>query len=209
MLKLDSNIIARIQQSEILVIGCSAGGFHLVFELILQLPENFLMPVVVVIHRGKKYKTSIERLLDHKANVSVKIADDKEILKKGCVYFAPSDYHLLLEPEGAFTLDYSEPVMYCRPSIDITFQSVADVWGNKVIAILLSGANADGAEGLATIKRNGGMIVVQNPDSAEVRTMPEAAINKSQPDFILNNDTLIEFVTQIGIIKSGLALPGK
>jgi two-component system, chemotaxis family, protein-glutamate methylesterase/glutaminase len=184
-----------------LLVGCSAGGFNLVFDLILRLPKDFSMSVVIVIHRGRKYKSSIEALLNSKAKVTVKIPDDKEVMEKGHVYFAPSDYHLLLEPEGLFTLDYSEPVLFCRPSIDITFQSVADVWGEKVVAILLSGANSDGADGISYVKRNKGIVVVQDPECAEVRTMPEAAISRCQADFILKDDEIFEFIDQVSQIK--------
>src|SRR5690606_5939006 len=112
-----------------------------------KLPKNFPLPVVVVIHRSRKHRSSIEELLNSKSKVKVKVAEDKDQLKKGTVYFAPSDYHLLVEPDGSISLDSSEPVLYSRPSIDVTFESIADVYRDNVIALLLSGANADGAEG--------------------------------------------------------------
>ena len=124
----------------------------------------------------------------------VQVAGDKDQLKKGNVYFAPSDYHLLLEPDESFTLDSSEPVLYSRPSIDVTFQSVADVYNDQVIAILLSGANTDGADGICYIHAKNGFTVVQNPDSAEVRTMPEAAITKCSADLVLTNLEIFSFM---------------
>ena len=201
MLSIKSGDLSKIRSAEVLLIGCSAGGFNLIFNLILKLPKDFPVPVVVIIHRGRKYKSSIEELLNSKANVKVKIAEDKETMRPGYVYFAPADYHLLLEPEGLFSLDFSEPVLFCRPSIDTTFQSVSDVWGDKVMAVLLSGANSDGAEGASYVKKNKGLVMVQDPECAEVRTMPEAAINKCRVDYVLKNDQLFEMTDQIYRIK--------
>ncbi len=170
--------------------------------MVLQLPADFPIPVVLVIHRSRKFKSSLEELLHRRAKLSVKLADDKEAMEKGCVYFAPSDYHLLLEPEGVFSLDSSEPVLFCRPSIDITFKSVADVYEDKVMAILLSGANEDGAEGICHVYEKGGVTVVQDPEHAEVKTMPEAAIKLCRPDLILTNTELFELVSGIPSIKN-------
>ena len=128
----------------------------------------------------------------------VKVANDKDQLKRGTVYFAPSDYHLLLEPDQTFTLDCSEPVLYSRPSIDVTFQSVADVFNENVIAFLLSGANTDGASGMCYIRQKNGFTVVQDPNSAEVRTMPEAAINRCSADLILSTQEIFSFIDSLG-----------
>ena len=185
-----------------LLIGCSAGGFDLLVKLLLQIPKDFPVPVVVVIHRNRKYKSSMEELLHKKSSLIVKLAEDKEQIKKGYIYFAPSDYHLLLEPDHTFTLDFSEPVFYCRPSIDVTFESVSDVYFEKVIGILLSGANQDGAQGMYHIEKNKGLVIAQDPKSAEMSTMPEAAIAKCKTIFILKNEELIEFINQIVTIKS-------
>jgi two-component system chemotaxis response regulator CheB len=185
---------SRFKEAKVVVIGCSAGGFALVFDIIAKLPKNFPLPVIVVIHRSRKHKSSIEEILNTKSKAMVKVASEKDQLKKGNVYFAPSDYHLLLEPDGSLTLDSSEPVMFSRPSIDVTFQSVADVYNEQVIAILLSGANSDGAEGICYIHQKQGFTVIQNPDSAEVRTMPEAAINRCSADLILTNLEIFSFM---------------
>ena len=184
----------RLEKAKVVVIGCSAGGFTLVFDIISKLPRNFPLPVIVVIHRSRKHKSSIEEILNSKSKVMVKVAGDKDQLMKGSVYFAPSDYHLLLEPDETLTLDFSEPVLFSRPSIDVTFHSVADVYNDKTIAILLSGANTDGAEGMCYIHKKKGFTIVQNPDSAEVRTMPEAAINKCSADLILSNLEIFTFM---------------
>lgn len=137
--------------------------------------------------------------MNSKSKVMVKVAGDKDHLKKGTVYFAPSDYHLLLEPDQTLTLDCSEPVLYSRPSIDVTFQSVADVFGDQVIAILLSGANTDGASGICYIHEKKGFTIVQSPIDAEVRTMPEAAINKCTADLILTSLEIFSFMETLAI----------
>jgi len=187
----------RFKKARVVVIGCSAGGFTLVFDLIAKLPKNFPLPVIVVIHRSRKHKSSIEELLNNKSRVIVRVAGDKDQLKKGNVYFAPPDYHLLVEPAGYLSLDSSEPVLYSRPSIDVTFQSVADVYKENVIGILLSGANTDGAEGICYIRERRGFTIVQDPESAEVRTMPEAAISRCSADLILTNLELLSFMENL------------
>ena len=187
----------RVKNAKVVVIGCSAGGFTLVFDIISKLPKNFPLPVIVVIHRSRKHKSSIEELLNNKSKVIVKVANDKDQLKRGHVYFAPSDYHLLLEPDETLTLDCSEPILFSRPSIDVTFQSVADVYNEQVIAILLSGANADGAAGICYIHDRKGFTIVQDPESAEVRTMPEAAISRCGTDLILNNWEIFSFMDNL------------
>lgn len=170
-------------------------------DLILQLPENYPVAIIVIIHRSRKYESGIEKALTAKGSIRVKLAKDKQLMKPGRVYFAPADYHLLLEPDHSFTLDFSEPVHFCRPSIDVTFQSVSDVLGSKVIGVLLSGANRDGANGIKYVGDKGGLTVVQDPEEAEVATMPQSAIKLSQVDLILKNEELFNLFDQIYRIK--------
>lgn len=201
MAKISSYINDKIKQTEVLMIGCSAGGFSLLHDLILQLPENYPVAVIVIIHRSRKYESRIEKILTAKGLIPVKLAADKQWMKPGNVYFAPADYHLLLEPDRSFTLDFSEPVHFCRPSIDVTFQSVSDVLGSKVIGVLLSGANRDGANGIKYIGDKGGLTVVQDPQEAEVNTMPQSAIALTQVDLILKNEELFNLFDEIYRIK--------
>jgi len=189
--------IKKAREAEVLLLGCSAGGFNLVFELIRRLPSNFPLPVVVVIHRSRNYPSSIEEILDKKSGLKVVLAVDKEKLSKGYVYFAPSDYHLLLEPDGSFTLDYSEPVLYSRPSIDVTFQSVADIYMDKIVAILFSGASEDGSEGMLYIEDKNGLVIIQEPKDAEVKIMPQAALFKCKDALVLTNDEIFAFIDSI------------
>lgn len=195
--KQDQHIVSKIKNAEILVMGCSAGGFSIIYDLVLNFPENFPLPVLIVIHRSSKYKSLIEEQLNLNGKLKVKMAEDKEQMKRGVVYFAPPDYHLLVEEDGSLSLDYSEPIHFCRPSIDATFQSAADVYEEKVIAVLLSGANEDGADGIAYVSELNGLTVVQDPDIAEVRTMPQAAIEKTSVDLILNNVQISELMNNI------------
>lgn len=183
------------------MIGCSAGGYSLLHDLILKLSENYPLAVIVVIHRSRKYESRLEKELTDKGSILVEKAGDKQLMEKSKVYFAPADYHLLLEPDGYFTLDFSEPVHFCRPSIDVSFQSVADVLGSKVIGVLLSGANQDGAIGIKYIGDKGGLTVVQDPEDAEVDTMPLSAINLTQVDMILKNNELFYLFDEIYRIK--------
>ena len=195
--KQDQHIVSKIKNAEILIMGCSAGGFSIIYDLVLKLPKNFPLPVLIVIHRSSKYKSLIEDKLNLNGKLKVKMAEDKERIRKGIVYFAPTDYHLLVEDGGSLSLDYSEQVHFCRPAIDATFQSAADVYKEKVIALLLSGANEDGADGIAYVSELNGLTVVQDPDIAEFRTMPQAAIEKTSVDLILNNLQIIELINNI------------
>ncbi len=202
MLELELHIAERIKQSRVILLGCSAGGFQLTFKILSSLRSNFPLPIIVIIHRSPKYKSVIEDILNDKGNLPVSLVKDKERIENGMIYFAPPDYHLLIEPSGELTLDCSEPVHYCRPSIDVTFQSFSDVYTKNLIAILLSGANEDGADGMAYVSRAGGITVVQDPESAEVKTMPEAAISRTNIDLVLKDHEIFELMEAIGSFNS-------
>jgi len=168
----------------VVIIGASAGGLKLLFEWSRQLPVDYPIPIVMVIHRNAKYETNLE----------AKLAKEKEPMQAGCIYFAPAGYHLLLEPEGTFSLDLSDPVHFCRPSIDVTFESIAEVYGPRTVGILLSGANHDGAAGLQAIRNQKGFAVVQHPQWAEVPTMPQSAIDSGAYDQIAENPKIFAFI---------------
>lgn len=193
----DNTILEKAAKARVLLLGGSAGSSRLIFDLIEQLPGDFPLPVIVIIHRSRKFKSEIEKLLDSKSALSVSLAEDKTKLRQGNVYFAPPDYHLLLEPDETFTLDYSEPVFFSRPSIDSTFVSVSDVYQDRVVAVLLSGANADGAEGLSYIQARNGIVIIQDPADAEVRTMPESAISLCKDALILTDESIFAFIKSI------------
>lgn len=197
----NESVMNRAREAKILLLGCSAGGFNLVYNLITRLPDNFPLPILVVVHRSRKFKSAIEELLDRKSNLKVSMAADKDKILPGHVYFAPSDYHLLLEPDGSLTLDYSEPVLYSRPSIDTTFQSVADVYRDRIVAVLLSGASEDGSEGICYIHSMKGVVIIQDPGCAEIKTMPESAISKCKDALILDDNNIFDFINSIADTK--------
>ncbi|TKB95514.1 chemotaxis protein CheB [Pedobacter cryophilus] len=161
---------------ELIILAGSAGAFHVIYELVKKLPASYAIPVVVVMHRGKKQDNNLEGLWNNASEIIVKEITDKDEIKGGIVYLCPSDYHLFIEKEKVFSLDVSEPVLFSRPSIDLTIQSAAEVYKSKLLAILFSGANQDGALGLLKSKSLGGETIAQDPNEAEVDTMPLAAI---------------------------------
>ena len=197
MLRITANIASKIKKAKVLLLGCSAGGFNIIYDLLTSLTTSFPLAVVVVIHRSRNHKSGLEELLAKKGNLPVKSGAHGLKMERGMIYIAPPDFHLLLEPHGDFALDYSEPVYYCRPAIDVTFESVADVHKENVIAILFSGANEDGAEGLYYAKRQGALTVVQDPECAQVKTMPEAAIRMTKTHLVLKDDEIFKLMHHI------------
>jgi two-component system chemotaxis response regulator CheB len=159
----------------IVVVGASWGGLHALSVLVAGLPAEFAVPLVLVQHRSRDAHSLLGELLQDHTPLTVCEVDDKQPIARGFVYLAPADYHLLVE-EGHFALTVDEPVRFSRPSIDVTFSSAADAFGPRVVGVALTGANEDGAAGLRRIVDRGGRAVVQDPESAEVRTMPAAAL---------------------------------
>jgi two-component system, chemotaxis family, protein-glutamate methylesterase/glutaminase len=163
----------------LVVIGVSAGGLDAVCTLLGKLPADFRMAIVVVQHRSKDSDALCE-VLESCTSLPIHEVTDKAPIEEGHVYLAPPDYHLLLE-EGFFSLSTDAPEMYSRPSIDVAFESAADTYANKVVGVVLTGANHDGARGLRRIVDVGGVALVQDPATAEVPVMPKAAL-RAVPD---------------------------
>jgi two-component system chemotaxis response regulator CheB len=184
-------------RAKIIVIGASAGGLKVIFEWSRLLPADFPIPIIVVIHRNARYETRLEENLNQQCDIQVKLAIEKDKIEPNHLYFAPAGYHLLIEPDQTFSIDLSDPVHFCRPSIDVTFESVAEVYGEHTIGILLSGANQDGAEGLAAIRRQKGFAIVQHPEWAEVPVMPQSAISIKAFDQILENPKIFAFIKRL------------
>ncbi|HCC54465.1 MAG TPA: chemotaxis protein CheB [Desulfobulbaceae bacterium] len=182
---------------EAVVIGVSAGGMHALRAILPSLPEKFPMPVVVVQHRGPEDDGFFAQYLDQRCAVQVKEAEEKEEAAPGMVYLAPANYHLLLEDDRTFSLTMESRVRFARPSIDVLFESAADVYGSRLIGIVLTGANDDGSRGLAAIKKRGGLAIVQDPASAEVATMPRAALQAAEVDFVLPLTTIGPFLANL------------
>lgn len=165
-----------IVPQRLVVIGGSAGSLEVVLSIVGALPPLPHAAVVVVVHRKQSADSVLTGLLAARTNLPVKEVEDKDELLPGTIFLAPPDYHLLLENRQQFSLDDSEKVHHSRPSIDVTFESAAQAFGADTIGILLSGANADGAEGLLRIREYGGATLVQDPSTAEVYYMPQQAI---------------------------------
>ena len=160
---------------EIIVVGTSWGGLAALRTLVAGLPRDFALPVAVVQHRHKDSDRLLTTLLQERTPLTVCEVEDKQPLLPGFVFLAPPDYHLLVE-RGHFSLSTDAPVRFSRPSIDVAFTSAADSYGPRAVGVVLTGANADGAEGLSRIAERGGLTIVQSPATAESPTMPRAAL---------------------------------
>lgn len=170
----------------VVVIGGSAGSLEVVLNIVRGLPVTTNAVVVIVLHRRNDSESVLEDIIAHLTRLRVAEVEDKDMVEPGSVYIAPPDYHLLFEDELSFSLDSSERVNYSRPSIDVTFESVAGVFGKRALGILLSGANADGAAGLLAMKNAGCHTIAQNPATADVGYMPQQAINLNAAVDIIN-----------------------
>lgn len=181
---------------EIVVIGCSLGGMHALQEILPAFPADFPVPIAVVQHRHKRSNEALPTLLRKSAKLCLVDVEDKQYIKKGCVYLAPADYHLLVE-KGVFSLSVDAAVAFSRPSIDVLFESAADAYRDRVVGVVLTGANADGARGAARIKKRGGFVVVQDPATAEAKEMPSAAIDATRVDRILPLNKIGPFLVEL------------
>jgi two-component system chemotaxis response regulator CheB len=170
-------------------------------SLLTAVGNDFPIPVLVILHRNSAFDSALEDLFFSRTALVAKEVEEKEVPAVGTVYLCPADYHVLVESDHSFSLDYSERVHFSRPSIDVTFKSAADIYGAGTIAVLLSGGNADGAEGLAYVKQRGGVTVVQDPRTAEVPFMPQQAIMRMRPDHILAADDISIFINSLAGYK--------
>ncbi len=170
---------------KLIVIGGSAGSLQGVLKILAYIKEGFPVPVLLVLHRNVQFDSSLEELLSARTGLIAKEIDEKDRIEPGYVYISPADYHVLIENDHSFSLDESEKVNFSRPSIDVVFSSAAAVYKNSLVAILLSGANADGTEGLIAVKEKGGMVVIQDTDEAIVPFMPQFALRHVKADHVL------------------------
>lgn len=178
-----------------LIIGGSAGSFQIVIRILELFRPDLPIPVFLCLHRLKQVRKGFEETLNYNASLPVREPMDKENIRPGKIYLAPSNYHLLIEKDLTIALSTEAPVHHSRPSLDVFFSSAADVYGPGLLALLLSGANQDGTQGIAEVKRNGGTVVIQDPDDCEISTMCESAIKLTKPDQILTVSKIIEFVS--------------
>lgn len=179
------------------VIGGSAGSFQGIVKILAQLPRTFPLPIIMALHRLKHVRNGFVEALSIKSVVQVTEPYDKEPIKKGGVYLAPSNYHMSVELGNTFALSTEEMVNNSRPAIDITLGTAASVYRDKLIGILLSGANKDGGLGMKMIKDKGGITIVQEPTECMIDAMPRAAMAATQIDHILKVDQIIEFLKEL------------
>jgi two-component system chemotaxis response regulator CheB len=168
------------------VIGASAGGVEALAVLLPALPATFRPSLFIVQHLPRERPSLLAEIFARRCARPVREAEDKEPIEPGTVYFAPPDYHMLLEKNRQIALSADEPVHFSRPSIDVLFESAAEVYGERLLGIILTGANEDGAAGLHAIHKAGGVTVVQQPDSAKVPLMIVSALQRGPADYVLS-----------------------
>jgi len=179
-----------------IAIGGSAGSTPPILAILCALPGEFKLPLFVCTHLHASDAGRYAAFLDERSALTVVEARDKQPIRPGEVYVAPAEYHLLVERELTLALSTDERVCHCRPSIDVLFESAAYAYGAKLVGILLSGANDDGAAGLAVIQRLGGLSIAQDPASAEHPEMPRAAIERGAADRVMKPEELTALVVE-------------
>ena len=184
------------------VVGVSAGGQEALDHVLSPLPVGYPLVVVVVQHIPADAGGLIASSLDRCCALRVKDAADKEPLKAGTVYVAPAGYHLLVEEERIFSLSVDELVNWARPSIDVLFESAADVFEERLVGVILTGANGDGSEGLRAVKEQGGLAVVQDPQTARVDVKPRAALEATEVDHVVDLDGVAALL--LGLSSQGV-----
>lgn len=179
------------------VIGGSAGSFQVLTKILSSLPNTFNLPVFLCMHRLKHVRSGFLEALAIKSNLPIIEPNDKEQIKPGKAYLAPANYHMFIEMGNRIALSTEEPVNHSRPSIDLSFITAAQVFRDKMVGIILSGANSDGAAGLQKVKENRGLAIVQDPLDCQVRTMSEAAMKLTQVDHVFTTDQIIKFLLKL------------
>jgi two-component system chemotaxis response regulator CheB len=175
-----------------LVIGGSVGSFPLVVKILSNLPTDFPVPIFLALHRLKHIRHGLLETLNIKSNIKIVEPNDKEVIQPSYAYLAPANYHMFIEPDKTIALSTQPMVKFSRPAIDLTFETAAFAYNDSLIGVILSGANTDGANGIAEVKIRGGLAIVQNPDEAGVSTMPKGAISATNIDYVLNVDEIIK-----------------
>jgi two-component system chemotaxis response regulator CheB len=175
---------APLRRIEAVVVGVSAGAVEALGTILPRLPSTFPVPVIIVVHVPASRPSLLTDLFAPKCALPVREAEDKLAVTPGTIWFAPPGYHLLIERERTFALSLDEPVNHSRPSIDVLFESAADAYRERLLALVLTGANNDGARGAQLIQAAGGLLGVQDPRTAHVSAMPESCIERTHPDVI-------------------------
>jgi two-component system chemotaxis response regulator CheB len=185
------------------VIGVSTGGVAALKQLLPALPADFPIPILVVSHLTPTSDDGLAVLLNSFSSIRVKEADEEEALSPGTVYLAPANYHLLVERKGCLSLSIDPPVNFARPSVDVLFESAAEIFGPALIGVVLTGAGSDGSKGLLTIRQRGGITVVQDPADAEMDSMPKQALALLSPDYLIPLQELPGLLIKLAASQSG------
>lgn len=184
---------------EAVVVGVSAGGLNALSIVLSGLSTALKMSIIVVQHTHPDSDDFLTRHLNAVCPLPVKQADEKEAIQPGVVYMAPANYHLLVETDRTFSLSIDEPINYARPSIDVLFESASDVYGTRLVGIILTGANVDGSRGLKTVKTAGGLTLIQDPETAEADVMPRAALAAVQIDHVMTLEKMPAFINRLNM----------
>ncbi|HEY0607406.1 MAG TPA: chemotaxis protein CheB [Herpetosiphonaceae bacterium] len=181
---------------DLIVVGASLGGLHALESIFAALPSSFIVPLAIVQHRHRDSDDTLRLVLQRSSALPIYEAEDKQPIEPGAIYLAPADYHLLVE-RGSFALSTEGPVNHARPSIDVLFESAAAAYEARLLGVILTGASADGAQGLAIVKARGGYTIVQAPSSAECRVMPDAAIAATTVDHVVPLNEIVPLLTSL------------
>ena len=180
------------------VIGASAGGVQALLQILPPLPATYPLPVLIVVHVPPDRDNALVSLFQARCQIQVREAEDKEPVLPGVVYFAPSDYHLLVETDGTLSLSSDELVNHSRPSIDVLLESAADAFGSELVGVILTGANDDGARGLQAVVEAGGVAIVEDPAEAYASAMPAASLRASPSAKAMKVAAIASYVSSLG-----------
>lgn len=188
-----------MERYQAITIGVSAGGLHALILLFENLPADYPIPIIVVQHRAKDRQELLEEVLQNKCKITIKQADEKEKIKSGIIYIAPPGYHLLVEEDRTFSLSSDEHLSFSKPSIDVLFESAAEVFKQRLVGVILTGANNDGTNGIKTIKKYGGLTIAQQPLEAQYPFMPQAAINQGAVTHVWTLGEIQKYLSQLAL----------
>ncbi len=183
-----------------IIIGGSAGSFQVVNKILASLPKNYPYSVFLCLHRLKHVRTGFVEALSLKSGIPIMEPFDKDLIKPGIAYLAPANYHMYIDYTGRISLSTEEPVHHSRPSIDLCFFTAAQTYRNKLVGIILSGANKDGAAGLKMVSDLGGITIIQDPSEAEVPVMPKAAMDIMKVNHVMRTEEIIKYLNHLNNI---------
>jgi len=189
--------LTAVMNYKAVIIGGSAGSFQVITRILNSIPKDFPLPVLLCLHRLKHIRSGFVEALSLKSNIPIEEPFDKETLKPGKAYLAPANYHMYVELVNRIALSTEETVNHSRPSIDLSFITAANAYRDKLIAIILSGANKDGALGLKKVYDNGGIAIVQDPNECEVKTMTQSALQLTKVNFVYSTEQIISYLKKL------------